>query len=87
MYALWILSILRKTGPMTMAARRSDEVQQLYIDPTECIDCGACVPVCPVTAIFALDDLPEKWQAYIETNKNYVDGGRFQPDKYQKASS
>jgi ferredoxin len=33
----------------------------LYIDPVECIDCGACVPVCPVSAIFALDDLPEKW--------------------------
>jgi NAD-dependent dihydropyrimidine dehydrogenase PreA subunit len=64
-----------------------DEVPQLYIDPTECIDCGACVPVCPVTAIFALDDLPEKWHAYIETNRNYVDGGKFQPDKYQKASS
>jgi len=40
-----------------------------------------------VTAIFALDDLPEKWQAYTETNKNYVDGGKFQRDKYQKASS
>ena len=64
-----------------------DEVPQLYIDPTECIDCGACVPVCPVTAIFVLDDLPEKWHAYIETNKNYVDGGKFQLDKYQKASS
>ena len=38
-----------------------DEVPQLYIDPTECIDCGARVPVCPVTAIFPLDDLPEKW--------------------------
>jgi NAD-dependent dihydropyrimidine dehydrogenase PreA subunit len=39
-----------------------DEVSQLYIDPTECIDSGACVPVCPVSAIFALDDLPEKWK-------------------------
>ncbi len=28
-----------------------DEVSQLYIDPVECIDCGACVPVCPVSAI------------------------------------
>ncbi len=64
-----------------------DEVPQLYIDPSECIDCGACVPVCPVTAIFAQEDLPEKWQAYIEINKNYVDGGKFQPDKYQKSSS
>jgi hypothetical protein len=39
------------------------------------------------TSNFALDDLPEKWQAYTETNKNYVDGRKFQPDKYQKASS
>jgi len=30
-----------------------EDVQQLYIDPVECIDCGACVPVCPVSAIFA----------------------------------
>ena len=29
-----------------------EEVSQLYIDPIECIDCGACVPVCPVSAIF-----------------------------------
>ena len=45
------------------------------------------MPVCPVTAIFAQEDLPEKWQAYIEINKNYVDGGKFQPDKYQKSRS
>ena len=36
-----------------------ESATQLYIDPVECIDCGACVPVCPVSAIFALDDLPE----------------------------
>lgn len=41
---------------------------QLYIDPVECIDCGACVPVCPVSAIFALDDLPEKWKQFAEMN-------------------
>jgi ferredoxin len=58
----------------------------LYIDPVECIDCGACVPVCPVSAIFALDDLPEKWNTFIEINKNYVDSGNFQPDKYKKAA-
>ena len=62
-----------------------DAVDQLFIDPVECIDCGACVPVCPVSAIFALDDLPEKWHSYIEKNSNYVDGGKFQPDKYSTA--
>jgi len=44
---------------------------QLCIDPVECIDCGACVPVCPVSAIFALDDLPEKWKQYTEINANH----------------
>jgi NAD-dependent dihydropyrimidine dehydrogenase PreA subunit len=49
-----------------------DASQQLYIDPQECIDCGACVPVCPVSAIFAADDLPDKWKHYAEINaKNY----------------
>jgi len=45
-----------------------DESTMLYIDPVECIDCGACVPVCPVSAIFALDDLPEKWREYAQIN-------------------
>ena len=42
--------------------------EMLYIDPDECIDCGACVPVCPVSAIFALEDLPEKWADFEERN-------------------
>ena len=48
---------------------------------------SACVPVCPVAATFAQEDLPEQWHAYIEINKNYVDSGKFQPDKYQKPGS
>ncbi len=40
----------------------------LVINPDECIDCGACVPECPVEAIFSEDDLPEKWAEYLEIN-------------------
>ena len=47
------------------------EAEMLYIDPVECIDCGACVPVCPVSAIFALDDLPEKWAHFTPKNAEY----------------
>ena len=47
------------------------DAEQLYIDPAECIDCGACVPVCPVTAIFALEDLPEKWAHFTQKNADY----------------
>jgi len=43
----------------------------LFIDPVECIDCGACVPVCPVSAIFALDDLPEKWKEFADKNSKH----------------
>lgn len=41
---------------------------QLYIHPEECIDCGACESVCPVTAIFAEADTPEQWKNFIELN-------------------
>src|SRR5580698_5791490 len=47
------------------------ETDQLFIDPVECIDCGACVPVCPVSAIFAQDDLPEKWAHFTEKNATH----------------
>ena len=40
----------------------------LVIHPDECIDCGACEPECPSTAIFEEADLPPKWAAYTEVN-------------------
>ena len=40
----------------------------LVIHPEECIDCGACEPVCPTSAIFEEEELPEKWAPYIEIN-------------------
>jgi ferredoxin len=39
-----------------------------YIDPDECIDCGACEPACPVSAIFAEDDVPEDQEIFKEIN-------------------
>jgi len=43
----------------------------LAIDPDTCIDCGLCVPECPTEAIFAEDDLPDKWSEYVEINAKY----------------
>lgn len=40
----------------------------MYIEPDICIDCGACEPECPVTAIFEEDDVPSQWSSYIEKN-------------------
>ena len=42
--------------------------QQLYIDPDDCIDCGACVPECPVEAIFSEPNTPSQWSSYIQLN-------------------
>jgi NAD-dependent dihydropyrimidine dehydrogenase PreA subunit len=41
---------------------------QLWIHPDECIDCGACESVCPVTAIFAEADTPDQWKRFIDLN-------------------
>ena len=44
----------------------------LYIHPEECIDCGACVPACPVAAIYdSVDSTPASQQALIEANAVY----------------
>ncbi len=40
----------------------------LAINPDECIDCGACEPECPTTAIFEESELPAKWSLYAEIN-------------------
>jgi NAD-dependent dihydropyrimidine dehydrogenase PreA subunit len=45
-----------------------DDDKILYIDPDECIDCGACEPACPVNAIFAEDDVPDNMKPYVEIN-------------------
>ena len=45
--------------------------KQLYIDPEECIDCGACEPECPVEAIFEEDEVPEEWSKFIPLNYKF----------------
>ena len=40
----------------------------LVIDPDECIDCGLCVPECPIEAIYPDDELPPDQIEFIEIN-------------------
>ncbi|MEU9456633.1 ferredoxin [Streptomyces sp. NPDC048277] len=42
--------------------------RMLYIHPEDCVDCGACEPVCPVEAIFYEADVPDGWAAYTDAN-------------------
>ena len=44
------------------------DAEMLYIDPDECIDCGACVPECPVEAIFDEGSLPDDEQGWLAIN-------------------
>jgi NAD-dependent dihydropyrimidine dehydrogenase PreA subunit len=44
---------------------------QLYIHPDECIDCGACEPECPVTAIFHDSAVPGEWDEYTPLNAQW----------------
>ena len=47
--------------------------RSLYIHPDECVDCGACEPVCPVEAIYYEDDVPEQWADYYKANVEFFD--------------
>jgi ferredoxin len=49
----------------------TDEDDMYYINPDECIDCGACEPECPVNAIFAEDEVPAEWQRFIQINAGW----------------
>ncbi len=49
----------------------TDEAEIYYIDPEECIDCGACEPVCPVTAIFPDFDVPDEWEKWTKINADF----------------
>ena len=52
-----------------------DGMRKSYIQPDECVDCGACEPVCPVTAIFLDEDLPPEWDVYATIEREF-----FGPD-------
>lgn len=41
----------------------------LYIHPDECTSCDACMPVCPVDAIYPADKVPADQQEFIGTNR------------------
>jgi ferredoxin len=62
--------------PVDCIHPRKDEAQfaeatQLYIDPVNCIDCGACVPVCEFNAIFAEAEVPENFAGATEKNAQH----------------
>jgi ferredoxin len=40
----------------------------LYIDPNDCIDCEACVPECPVEAIYSEGNVPANWASFVQIN-------------------
>ena len=48
-----------------------EDAPQLYIHPEECIDCGACVPVCPTESIFVLEELPANKEDFAQKNAEY----------------
>src|SRR3989475_10059924 len=57
----------------------------LYIHPEECIDCGACVPACPVAAIYeSIDATPSSQKDLIEANAVYRNGD---PEAMAKAEA
>ncbi len=55
--------------------------RMLYINPDTCVNCDACVPACPVEAIFSEEALPAEHQAYLALN---AEGSQQNPVLNQK---
>jgi NAD-dependent dihydropyrimidine dehydrogenase PreA subunit len=45
--------------------------RMMYIQPDERIDCGLCLLVCPVDAIYVTEDLPERERAFERANAEF----------------
>ena len=62
-----------------------EQATMLYIHPDECIDCGACVPACPVSAIYdSPETTPESQKQLVEANAVYRAG---EPDAVARAET
>jgi ferredoxin len=62
-----------------------EQTTMLYIHPDECIDCGACVPACPVVAIYdSVDATPPHQKDLIDANSIYRSGD---PDAVARAEA
>jgi ferredoxin len=59
----------------------SAEADSFYINPDECIDCGLCLNVCPVEAIFPEGDLPATWGHYGEINAQFFNSPKGESRK------
>jgi NAD-dependent dihydropyrimidine dehydrogenase PreA subunit len=49
----------------------NDAAEQFFINPEECIDCGACVSTCPVQAICAEEEVPPRQERFIAVNAEF----------------
>lgn len=64
---------VREAGGEEALKKKFGDDIQLWIDPEECISCGACEPECPVEAIFEDEEVPEKWAHFIELNAQFFE--------------
>ena len=64
---------LRLVGEVLLHPRTDEAgfetATQLFINPGECLDCGACVPACTSDAIFSMDEVPADKQHAVAANE------------------
>jgi ferredoxin len=67
--------------PVSCIYLKTDELdRKLYIHPDECIDCGACEPECPVSAIFEQSAVPSEWNEFPDLDRRWCTGDQSEKD-------
>ena|SRR5436190_1267915 len=64
-----------------------ESAEQLYINPDECISCGACEPACPMNAILEESAVPVELASYITKNQQYFNAFSFNIGKAEVSVS
>jgi len=67
---------LAREACRSKAILQIDPGEPPFIDPSRCFGCRACIPACPVRAIFPEDEIPEKWKHFIQINADYYKNKR-----------
>ena len=67
-------------------SKRMNWTANCIFTPDECIDCGACEPECPVSAIFEQSAVPSEWNEFPDLDRRWCTGDQSEKNAVRARS-